>query len=152
MLFLSYLVSAKEQCSGPIAEALGTSAKLLLYACPVISCHFLHFHKVTQFGIPDLCSDICPFLKQENFSFPGGASSKEPAGQCRRSRRPRFNPWVGKISWSRKWQPTPVFFPAEFHRQRSLADYTPWGRRVGHDLVTEQQLYILTRSILLLCT
>ena len=21
----------------------------------------------------------------------------------------RFNPWVGKIPWSRKWQPTPVF-------------------------------------------
>ncbi|CAN0569506.1 unnamed protein product [Rangifer tarandus platyrhynchus] len=26
-----------------------------------------------------------------------------------------FNPWVGKISWRRKWQPTPVFLPGEFH-------------------------------------
>ena len=43
MLFLSYLVSAKEQCSGPIAEALGTSAKLLcihVLLFPVISCIF----------------------------------------------------------------------------------------------------------------
>ena len=25
--------------------------------------------------------------------------------------RPRFNPWVGKSPWRRKWQPTPVFWP-----------------------------------------
>ena len=27
----------------------------------------------------------------------------------------------------RKWQPTPVFLPGEFHGQTSLADYSPWG-------------------------
>ena len=39
-----------------------------------------------------------------------------------------FNPWVGKMPWRRKWQPIPVFLPGEFHRQRSLVDYSPWGR------------------------
>ena len=34
--------------------------------------------------------------------------------------RHRFNPWVGKIPWRRKWQPTPLFLPGEFHGQRSL--------------------------------
>ena len=34
---------------------------------------------------------------------------------------------VGKIPWRRKWQPTPVFLPGEFHRQRSLVGYSPWG-------------------------
>ena len=29
--------------------------------------------------------------------------------------------------WGRKWQPTPVFLPGEFHRQRSLEGYSPWG-------------------------
>ena len=29
--------------------------------------------------------------------------------------------------------PTPVFWPGEFHGQRSLAGYSPWGRRVRHD-------------------
>ena len=38
--------------------------------------------------------------------------------------RPGFDPWVGKISWRREWQPTPVFLPAESHRQRS-----PWVRK-----------------------
>ena len=42
-------------------------------------------------------------------------------------RRPRFEPWVGKISWRRKWPPTPVFLSREFHGQRSLAGYSPWG-------------------------
>ena len=31
------------------------------------------------------------------------------------------DPWVGKILWSRKWQPVPVFLPGKFHGQRSLA-------------------------------
>ena len=40
-----------------------------------------------------------------------------------------FNPWVGKISWRRKWQPTPVFLPGEFHGHRSLVGYSKWGRK-----------------------
>ena len=44
---------------------------------------------------------------------------KEPSWQCRRHRRPRLDPWVGKISWRRKWQSTPVFLPGESHGQRS---------------------------------
>jgi len=36
---------------------------------------------------------------------------------------------VKKIPWSRKWQPTPVFSTGKFHGQRSLAGYSPWGRR-----------------------
>ena len=31
--------------------------------------------------------------------------------------------------WRRKWQPIPVFLPGEFHEQRSLAGYSPWGRK-----------------------
>ena len=27
--------------------------------------------------------------------------------------RPKFNPWVGKGPWRRKWQPTPVFLPGK---------------------------------------
>ena len=43
---------------------------------------------------------------------------------------------IGKIPWRREWQPTPVFLPAEFHGQRNLAGYSPWGRRVGYTWVT----------------
>ena len=40
-------------------------------------------------------------------------------------RRPRLDPWVGKIRWRREWLPTPVFLPGEVHGQRSLAGYSP---------------------------
>ena len=33
---------------------------------------------------------------------------------------PGFDSWVGKIPWWRKWQPSPLFLPGEFHGQRSL--------------------------------
>ena len=36
---------------------------------------------------------------------------------------------VGKIPWRRKWQPTAVFLPGEFHGQRGLAGYSPRGRK-----------------------
>ena len=39
------------------------------------------------------------------------------------------DPWVRKIPWRRAWQPTPVFLPGEFHRQRSLVGYSPWDRK-----------------------
>ena len=45
--------------------------------------------------------------------------------------------WVWKIPWRRKWQPTPVFLPGGYHEQRSLVDYSPWGRR---ELYTTKQL------------
>ena len=39
----------------------------------------------------------------------------------------QFSLWVGKIPWRRKWLSTPVFLPGEFHGQRNLAGYRPWG-------------------------
>ena len=61
--------------------------------------------------------------------FPGGIIGKESICQCRRRKRCRFNPWVGKIPWRRKWQPTPVFLPGKCHGQRSLAGYSPRGHK-----------------------
>jgi len=31
--------------------------------------------------------------------------------------------------WRRKWQPTPVLLPGKSHGQRSIVDYSPWGRK-----------------------
>ena len=51
------------------------------------------------------------------------------ACQCRRCMRCGFSPWVRKIPWRRKWQPTPVSLPGKFHGQRSLVGYSPWGSK-----------------------
>ena len=58
--------------------------------------------------------------------LPGGTGVKNPCLQCGRD---GFDPWVGKIPWRRKCQPTLVSLPEKFHGQRSLAGHSPWGRR-----------------------
>ena len=57
-----------------------------------------------------------------------------------------FDPWIGKILWRRKWQPTPVFLLGEFHEQRSLAGYSPWGHKESD--MTEQLTCIINRLAL----
>ena len=50
-------------------------------------------------------------------------------GRCMRHKRHRFDPWVGKIPLSGKWQPAPVFSPGKFHGLQSLVGYSPRGRK-----------------------
>ena len=64
------------------------------------------------------CLRLCT---PEHRGFPDGASGKEPATNAGRRKRREFDPWVGKIPWSRKWQLTPVFLPGGSHGQKSLS-------------------------------
>ena len=59
--------------------------------------------------------------------LPGGSRGKEPGCQCRRRKRLGFDPWVGKIPGVEKG--TAVFLPGKSLAQRSLASYSPWGRK-----------------------
>jgi len=68
-----------------------------------------------------------------NLGLPGWLSGKE----CLQCRRCGFNPWVGKIPWSRKWQSTPVFLPEKSQGQRGLVGYSPKG---GKEWDTTEQL------------
>jgi len=40
-----------------------------------------------------------------------------------------FEPWVGKIPWRRKWQPTPISLMGKSHGQRNLVGYSPWDHK-----------------------
>ena len=40
-----------------------------------------------------------------------------------------FHPWVRKIFYRRKWQPTPVFLPGKYNGRRILTGYSAWGRK-----------------------
>ena len=60
-------------------------------------------------------------------SFPAGAVVKNLPASVGDSRDTILIPVLGKIPWKRQWQPTPVFLPREFHGQRTLACYSPWG-------------------------
>ena len=41
----------------------------------------------------------------------------------------QVDPWVGKILWRRKCQPTPVLLPGKSHGWRSLVGNNPWGHK-----------------------
>ena len=61
---------------------------------------------------------------------------KKSTCQCRRC---EFNPWVRKIAWRSKGQPTPIVLPGKSHGQMSLVGCTPWGlKTVQLDLATKQ--------------
>ena len=70
--------------------------------------------------------------------IPRWHGGKESICQCRRCKRCKFNPWLRRIPWSRKWRFTLVFLPGKFHGQRSLGGQQSMGsQRVGHNWVTE---------------
>ena len=74
------------------------------------------------------------FLFLINFLGPGPWSSQVAQMVniclwCLPCGRPGFNSWAGKISWRRKWQPTPVSLPRNPHGWWNLVGYSPWGRK-----------------------
>ena len=65
---------------------------------------FLHFIAVeTEAQI-----EFVAYLNYSSAKFPQWLSGKEAACQCRRC---RFDPWVRRMPWRRKWQLAPVFGP-----------------------------------------
>ena len=70
--------------------------------------------------------------------FPGGSDGKESA--CNVGDL-GSNPGLGRFPQRRKWQPTPVFLPGEFHVQRSLAGYSPWGLKES-DMTEKLTLWV----------
>ena len=64
----------------------------------------------------------------KSIRFQYGSVGKESAHNAG-NRRFRFDPWVRKIPWRRKWQLTPVFLPEKSHGQRRLAVYSPKGQK-----------------------
>ena len=75
-----------------------------------ISLHFTSLHFIWEYLVVTGASPVTRMLK----NLP----------QCR---RPGFDPQVKKIPWRREWLLTRVFLPGEFHGQRNLVGYSPWG-------------------------
>ena len=73
--------------------------------------------------------------------FPGGSDSKESACNAGDTR-------VRKIPWRREWLSTWVFLPGEFHGQKSLVGYIPWGhKRVGHNWLTNTHTHSIKTTL-----
>ena len=63
---------------------------------------------------------------ERKLGFPSGSDGKESA--CNSGDRGSI-PGLGRPPWTREWLPTPIFLLGECHGQRSLASYSPWGRK-----------------------
>ena len=87
--------------------------------------------KLKTFGKMQLWSRL------ENDKDSQVAQCKEYACQPTRCKRRWFDPWVGKILWRCKWQPTSVFLPGKSHGQKSHGLWSTRLQRVGHDWVTK---------------
>ena len=59
---------------------------------------------------------------QYSLGFPRGSAGKESV--CNAGDLGSI-PGLGRFPWRREWPPTTVFWPGQFHGQRSLADYSP---------------------------
>ena len=75
--------------------------------------------------------------------FPGGSVVENPLANEGDAKDVGLIPWVGKIPWRRKWQPTPVFLLGKSHGQRSLAGYSPWGHKES-DMTEQLSTHALT--------
>ena len=102
--------------------AESTSSKSISVFNNHSDCHHRHYAAVAR-SQGELIWGLSWWLRRKRICF-----------QCG---RPRFDPWVRKIPWRRKWLPTPVFLPGKFHRQRSLVGYSPWGHKESDDRVTD---------------
>ena len=69
-------------------------------------------------------------------------NGKESTCQCRRC---RFDLWVTKTPWRKKWQPTPVFLPGKFHGQRRLSGYNPWDCKESN-MIEHTRIHIIKTS------
>ena len=78
--------------------------------------------------------DLQWLMKHDMWGFPSGSVVKKI---CLQYRRHGFNPWVGKIPWKGKWQPTPVFLLGEFYAEEPGRLQSTGLQRTGHDVGTK---------------
>ena len=81
----------------------------------------LNFPQVTL-----TCKHLSSFLHFYTVAFPSGSVVKNLRAM---QETLGLIPGLGRFPWRREWQHTPVLLPGEFHGQRSLVGYSPWGPR-----------------------
>ena len=86
--------------------------------------------------------NICTLTLLHKWAFQVALVVKNPlqvkhSFQCRRHKRHRFDPWVGKISQSRKWHPTPAFLLGLPWTEEPVGWQSTGSQRIRHNWVTE---------------
>ena len=105
--------------------------QLCVYIHPlffVFPSHFVHQRALNRVELCSRFSLVVYFIHSINsvWGFPSGPVVEESACPCRKC---GFDPWVEKISWRMKSQPTPVLLPGKSYGKRSLVGCSPWGHQ-----------------------
>ena len=131
LLFIGFsslnLLGTKHSCSSMVAVSLSSSSHSLKVTDP-------KSHMSGSWWKTGSCDEPICIYPSIDRDFLGGASGKELSYQCKKRKRHRFDPWVGKVPWRRAWQPTPVFLPGESPWEEESGGLQSRGlQRVGHD-------------------
>ena len=73
---------------------------------------------------------------------------KNPFASAGDTRNGGLIPWLGRFTGRRKWQQSPVFLPGEFHGQRSMVGYSPWGLKESDATEHTQGLWEMPGALL----
>ena len=108
-------------------NVLWESLELSFICLFITGCNIKELKKIE---LPSLVNILAKYSKSDHPLLTTRVHQCLPCGsvgaECPKFGRPGFNPWVRKIPWRRKWRPTPVFLPGEFHGHRSLATTDHW--------------------------
>ena len=107
-----------------------------------------HYSAIKMEGLLIIHMTIWMNCQRMKLGFLGGAVVKNLPASAGDLGDSGFYPWVGKIPWRRKWQPTPAFMPGKFYGQRSLVGYNPRGCKqsdMSEQLISNVQLRISGR-------
>ena len=133
-------------------EELSFSCDLILIHWNVLKFLFIYLFLVCGILVLPPRIEPRPIAVQvlsSNHWLPGNSGSERLptiVSVCLQCGRPGFDPWIGKIPWRRKWQPTPVLLPEKVHGRRSLIGYSLWGRKESD---TTERLTCSTTNLLL---
>ena len=120
----------KVKSESEVAQPCLTLRDPMDYSPPGSSVHGIFQARVLEWGAIAFSSTNG---YRENRASKMALVVKNPPANAGDNNRRGFDPWIGKIPWSRKWQPTLVFLTGESHGWKSLVAYSPCGHRVGHD-------------------
>ena len=144
-LFPSWILSSEHSTSSIFLQHILASSSTLLPPSPSQNTYFIETLLIICIQFKKSNPETLIIFASNNYNLHRWLSGKESTCQCRRL---RFNPWVGKIPWRRKWQPTLIFLPGKSHEPRSLVGYSPCGcKRAGQDLAAKQQQHRLKQYL-----
>ena len=107
----------------PLEEGMATHTSILVWKIPWTE-EPGRLYPIGSWRVGHDWSQLTHIHTHRQTGFPGGSEVKASAWNAG---DPGPDPWIRKIPWRRKWQPTPVILPGESHGGRSLVGYSPWG-------------------------